>query len=128
MTQKEFETRYGKKVEREYYERVIEPAYMATSYADKDAFVNAWTTPDHEDIIRNLTKVAECNREALSNALKLQDELAYLIADEAEASSNSRLREKAIEILGKKEYLIYKLEKGYNLWEADINLILSIIR
>lgn len=127
MTQKEFEARYGKKVEREYYERVIEPAYMATSYADKDVFVNAWKTPDHEDIIRNLTKVAECNREALSNALKLQDELAYLIADEAEASSNSRLREKAIEILGKKEYLIYKLEKGYNLWEADRALLISII-
>ena len=127
MTHAEFETRYGKKVEREYYERVIEPAYMATSYADKDVFVNAWKTPDHEDIIRNLTKVAECNREALSNALKLQDELAYLIADEAEASSNSRLRAKAIEILGKKEYLAYKIRNGYNLWEADRKILLDIL-
>jgi len=132
MTQQEFENRYGKKVDREYYERVIEPAYMASSYADKDVFVSAWDTPDHEDIIRNLTKVAEVNREALSGALKMQDELARFIADMAHLAFNAigngkELRKKSVEVLGCTEYLKYVISKGYELEQYDRDDLLRIL-
>lgn len=132
MTQKEFEARLGKPVETDFYNKVVEPAYMASSYADKDVFVSAWKTPEHEDIIRNLAKVAESNREALSNALKLQDELAYFIADMAHLAFNAigngaELRKKAIEVLGKCEYIKYIITKGYELEQYDREDLLRIL-
>lgn len=132
MTQREFENRLGKKVDTDFYNKVVEPAYMASSYADKDVFVSAWNTPDHEDIIRNLTKVAETNREALSNALKLQDELAYFIADMAHLAFSSRtngaeLRRKAIEVLGKQAYLKHLLESDYELEQYDREDLINLL-
>lgn len=132
MQQKEFEARLGKSVSTDFYQNVIEPAYMASFYADKDVFVSAWKTPDHEDIIRNLSKVAEANREALSGALKLQDELAHFIADMAHLAFNAigngrELRKKAVEVLGKREYLKYVITKGYELEQYDREDILNIL-
>lgn len=132
MQQKEFEARLGKSVSTDFYQNVIEPAYMASSYADKDVFVSAWKTPDHEDIIRNLSKVAEANREALSGALKLQDELAYFIADMAHLAfsgvgNGKELRRKAVEVLGKHAYLKHILTKGYDLEQYDREDILNIL-
>ena len=132
MNQKEFEARLGKSVETDFYNKVVEPAYMASSYADKDVFVNAWKTPEHEDIIRNLTKMAEQYREGMSNALKLQDELAYFIADMAHLAFNAvsngkELRKKAVEVLGKAEYLKYILRSGYELEQYDREDLLNLI-
>lgn len=132
MTQQEFETRFGKTVPTDFYQKVIEPAYLASSYQDKDIFVSAWTTPDHEDIIRNLTKVAEANREALSNALKLQDELAFFIADMAHLAFNAigngqELRKKAVEVLGRREYLRHIITNGYELEQYDREDLLNIL-
>lgn len=133
MNQKEFEARLGKPVEADFYNKVVEPAYMASSYADKDVFVNAWKTPEHEDIIRNLTKMAEQYREGMSNALKLQDELAYFIADMAHLAFNAvgngkELRKKAVEVLGKAEYLKYILRSGYELEQYDREDILTLLQ
>jgi len=132
MTQQEFETRLNKNVPTDFYQKVIEPAYMASSYADKDLFVKAWDTPNHEEIIRNLTKVAEANREALSGALKLQDQLLYFIADMAHIALNGgctgkELRKKAVEVLGRKEYLKYIITKGYELEQYDREDLLNIL-
>ncbi len=132
MNQKEFESRHGKAVATDFYQKVIEPAYMASSYADKDVFVNAWDTPEHEDIIRNLTKVAESTRESLSCALKMQDRLAYFIADmahlaEAGIDTGAELRKMAVEVLGERAYLSYKAVKGYELCLADREALIRIL-
>ena len=55
-------------------------------------------------------------------------DMGYYLADQAEKWSATDLRDKAIEILGEKEYIAYKLASGHNLWAADRDLILTIIR
>lgn len=132
MLQKEFETRLGKTVSTDFYQNVVEPAYMASTFQDKDVFVNAWNTPEHEDIIRILAKVAENNREVYAATLRLQDELSYFIADMAHLAFNGvsigqELRKKAVEILGKREYLKHVISKGYDLEQYDREDLLNIL-
>ncbi len=127
MTQKEFENLTGKKIDADIYRDIVEPAYMASSYTDKEKFAIAWGTTGHFGVIKDLTKQADSYDAAFRQMAKDRREMGYYLADQAEKWSATDLREKAIEILGEKEYLIYKLEKGYNLWEADRALLISII-
>lgn len=133
MNQQEFEARIGQPVSSIFYMMTIEPAYMASSYTDKDDFAAAWNSPEHGEVIRNLSKVAEANRESMSAALKGQNTLAYFIADQAHLAHISGdsvaedLRAKAVEWLGKPEYIKYILSHGYELTDADRDLILNMI-
>lgn len=45
--------------------------------------------------------------------------LANFLIEQAEKWSASDLREKAIAMIGEKEYIRRKIAKGYNLWDAD---------
>lgn len=54
--------------------------------------------------------------------------LTNLLIDQAEKWSASDLREKAIAMIGEKEYLRRKIAKGYNLWDADKKLLDEILR
>lgn len=127
MTQQEFENLTGKKIDADIYRDIVEPAYMASSFSDKQKFAIAWDTTGHFGVINDLTKQADRYDAAFRQMEKDRAEMGYYLADQAEKWSATDLREKAIEILGEKEYLIYKLEKGYNLWEADRALLISII-
>ena len=140
MTQQEFETRTGLNVsatEFDYIHRV----YMATNF-QKDDFCKEWKanhTLRSSNIVCDLMmqkeasdRVAEANHEALSNALKMQDELAKFIADMAHLAFSARsngkeLRRKAVEVLGKHEYLKYVITKGYELEQYDREDLLNIL-
>ena len=54
--------------------------------------------------------------------------LTNLLIDQAEKWSASDLREKAIAMIGEKEYLRRKIAKGYNLWDADKKLLDEILK
>ena len=54
--------------------------------------------------------------------------LSNFLIDQAEKWSASDLREKAITMIGEREYLRRKLAKGYNLWELDKELLDEILR
>lgn len=127
MTQQEFETLTGKKIDADVYRSIVEPAYMASSFSDKQKFAIAWDTTGHFGIINDLTKQADSYDAALRQMSKERRDMGYYLADQAEKCSSSDLREKAIEILGEKEYIRYKISKPYNLWDADRELLLSII-
>lgn len=127
MTQQEFETLTGKKIDADVYRSIVEPAYMASSFSDKQKFAIAWDTTGHYGLIADLTKQVDGYSAAFRQMEKDRAEMGYYLADQAEKCSSSDLREKAIEILGEKEYIIYKLKKGYNLWETDRALLISII-
>lgn len=51
----------------------------------------------------------------------------FLIA-QAEKWSANDLREKAISMIGEKEYLRRKIAAGYNLWDADKELLDIILK
>ena len=54
--------------------------------------------------------------------------LENFLIEQAEKWSALDLREKAITMIGEREYLRRKLAKGYNLWELDKELLDEILR
>ncbi len=70
------------------------------------------------------TEVEEC----YMNTDLDKDAFCKLWMDQAEKWSASDLREKAIAMIGEKEYLRRKIAKGYNLWDADKKLLDEILR
>lgn len=120
MTQKEFEERTDLKLSADSYKEV-EECYMNTDL-DKDTFCKLW--------MENPTALKEIEQKTVL-VRRLYEErkcLANFLIDQAEKWSASDLREKVISMIGEKEYLRRKIAKGYNLWEADKELLDNILR
>lgn len=120
MLQQEFEERTGLKLKAGDYTEV-EEIYMNTDL-DKDLFCNLW--------IENPTALKEIERKTVlvRELYEERKSLENFLIDQSEKWSASDLREKAISMIGEREYLRRKIEKGYNLWEADKELLLGILK
>ena len=120
MTQKEFEERTGKSVLAETYD-VIEKMYMNTEL-DKDEFCKLY--------MKAPGALAEIEKQTVL-ARKLFEEkkcMADFLIAQAEKWSASYLREKAIIMIGEREYLRRKIERKFNLWEADKVLLVELLK
>lgn len=130
MTQTEFETRTGCKVASVEFERIHE-AYMLTDM-DKDVFCEFWKNlPDYErdcmimagikksKMEREISQWKKDFNEAVKNAEIEKIHLAEFLVDEAQEYGSTKARRKAIEILGFKMYIAYKIAKKYPMWEID---------
>ena len=120
MLKIEFEERTGLKLTEDGYKEV-EECYMNTDL-DKDTFCELW--------VKNPTALKEIERKTVL-VRELYEErkcLSNFLIDQAEKWSASDLREKAITMIGEREYLRRKLAKGYNLWELDKELLDEILR
>lgn len=139
MTQQEFETRTGltTQVEFDYANRV----YMAAGQMNKDAFCDEWKkkASRESDIISALTLEVEGDREAIRNLERqveqdektLQgfvDQMVDFLILQAEKWSASDLREKAIKLVGIKEYIRRRLDMTLGLWEADRKALVEILK
>lgn len=116
----EFEERTGLKLTEDGYKEV-EECYMNTDL-NKDTFCELW--------VKNPTALKEIERKTVL-VRELYEErkcLSNFLIDQAEKWSASDLREKAITMIGEREYLRRKLAKGYNLWDADKKLLDEILR
>lgn len=120
MTQKEFEERTGLKIPAEAYTEV-EQCYMNTDL-DKDMFCKLWM--ENPTALKEIERKTVLVRELYEERKRLSN---FLIA-QAEKWSASDLREKAIAMVGEKEYLRRKLAAGYNLWDADKELLDEILK
>ncbi len=139
MTQQEFETRTGLTVTSEEY-AYIERVYMASTY-QKDEFCVEWKKNNGvrtSKLVCDLVTEIECMTSSYKNAQK-----EYLRATEAakaetssmvdflilqaEKWSASDLREKAIKMVGIKEYILRRLEFGFGLWEEDKKALTEIL-
>lgn len=74
----------------------------------------------------------ECNqlnvaKERLDDLLAEKIELTVFIIEQAEKYGSAELREKAIELMGEREYIAFKINHDFNLWQADKNLILDLL-
>lgn len=56
-----------------------------------------------------------------------KNDMANFLIEQAEKWSASDLRDRAIEMVGKKEYLRRKIEKGFNLWEVDKEMLMEVL-
>lgn len=120
MLQQEFEELTGLKVSSEAYSK-IEECYMNTDI-DKDVFCKLWIKS------RQGLKEIEVKTVAVRQLCKERDDIVDFLIEQAEKWSASDLREKAISMIGEKEYIRKKIEKGYNLWEADRKLLVDFLR
>ena len=116
----EFEERTGLKLTADNYIEV-ETCYMNTDL-DKDAFCKLW--------MKNPAALKEIEQKTVL-VRELYEErkcLANFLIEQAEKWSASDLREKAIAMIGEREYLRRKIAKGYNLWKLDKELLDEILR
>ena len=91
---------------------------MGNVFADNEAKVQ-----EIDDLKTSLESVSD----SLASRNKQLSELLYFMIEQSNAYSSSELRAKAIELMGAKEYLRYKLANNLSLWEADRNMLIDII-
>ena len=65
--------------------------------------------------------------DSLAARNKQISDLCIFIIEQSNSYSSSELRVKAVELMGVKDYLRYKLANDMPLWEADRNLLIDII-
>ena len=91
---------------------------MGNVFADNEA-----KTQEIDDLKTSLESVSD----SLASRNKQLSELLCFMIEQSNAYSSTELRAKAIELMGAKEYLRYKLSNNLSLWEADRNLLIDII-
>ena len=120
MTQKEFEDRTWLKLKVGDYTEV-EQCYMNTDI-DKDLFCSLW--------MKNpaALKEIECKTVLVRELFDERKSLENFLIEQAEKCSSTDLRNRAILMLGEREYLRRKIERGFNLWEADKEMLIEILK
>lgn len=136
MTQVEFFERTGIEMSASSFESVHR-IYMDTTM-DKDDFCKMWKSLKKEakeemDYISRCKANDEADRDFWKKAFNDEQkrmaerniEMGKFLADEAHEYSSMKAREKAIEMMGFKAYIGYKMLMGYGMWEIDNEQILE---
>lgn len=133
MTQNEFEQRTNMTVTAEEYQK-IEKLYMSAGNIDKDTFCKEYKKVASSRIVTELhlqVSMLENQVESLKSDKKQmasdKDELIDFMIEQSEKYGSFELRQRAIELLGAKEYLRRKLERGYNLLGLDRKLLVELL-
>ena len=126
MTQQEFEERTGREVTCDEFDRA-NAIYMAAGDMDKDRFCADYKRHKDSEIIEVLFETADGLSDKLHVLRKERECLVDFLIDQAERYCAGELRDKAIDMIGAKEYLRKKIERGYNLWEADRELLIRLL-
>ena len=141
----EFIERTGFTPTEECYHQFIEPDYNRSNL-NKDEWCKLWKRSngvektyqwqigfdqaqleiEKKNTIHHANKCIDLEKKynELSESNK---DLVYFLIEQSEKYSSSELREKAIKLIGGKEYIEYKLLNGKNIWEADRALLLDIL-
>ncbi len=156
MTIKEFTQRTGFQPTNEYYHEVINSDYMRSDL-DKDTWCKQWKKQGgiqkaydaiadevNEEYRQTLNLEAEV-KGLKSEISRVRDEnqalhddrrqrideriaMASFLIEQSAKWSATDLREKAIEMIGEKAYILYKIEHNINLWEMDKELLIEILK
>lgn len=119
MLRSEFEQRVNYKVTEEEFKSINE-MYMDTDL-DKCDFCLLYNT---SKVITQ--KVADVARER-KQLREEKIQLGYWMADQFQKLGTMDLRNKAVELLGARNYLLYVLQKKYAITDEDRDLITSLI-
>lgn len=77
--------------------------------------------------INLLKDEAQVNADILAASNKQISDLCAFLIEQSQTLGTMELRNKAIQLMGAKDYLRYKLVHDMPLWEADRNLLIDII-
>lgn len=82
---------------------------------------------DKEAEIKRLKDEAQVNADTLAARNKQISDLCAFLIEQSQTIGSTDLRNKAIQLMGAKDYLRYKLVHDMPLWEADRNLLIDFI-
>lgn len=127
MTHSEFSERTNLKVTPEEFVE-INNMYLLAGDLPKDDFCKDYLLHHNSQILKEYynnsvkfsSKCNDLNSQIFS--------LATFLIEQSEQYSSVELRDKAIQILGLKQYLEIKLQKGYNLWQIDREDLINILQ
>lgn len=127
MTREEYNNRTNANVTEDEFS-FINRVYMAAGDAiDKDQFCKDIKESGINPTIASLTDHVESAEDQIAEFKQTLRRLAIFIAKQAEETSSTVLRKKAIQMMGAKEYITWKIDNGKNLWQLDLELIKEII-
>lgn len=127
MTREEYISRTNHNVSEEDFE-FIHRIYMAAGdNVDKDQFCEDFKAMGVNLTICSLTEAVETRDDRIARLTTQMNRLAVFIAEQAEETSSSALRDRAIQMMGKREYITWKIEAGKRLWLLDLELIKELI-
>lgn len=127
MTREEYNNRTNADVTEDEFS-FINRVYMAAGDSiDKDQFCKDIKTSGINPTIASLTEHVESAEAQIVEFKQTLRRLAIFIAKQAEETSSTALRKKAIQMMGAKEYITWKSDNGKNLWQLDLELIKEII-
>lgn len=133
MMQKEFEERTGMSLTAEEYAKV-EKLYMAAGNIDKDTFCEEYKKVANSQLVQELQmsiRILENKLEGAQaenrNREREASELGTFLMEQAQKLGSKELRQKAIDTLGTREYMIRKLQSGTPLWEDDREILIETL-
>lgn len=147
MLHSEFENLTGLQVSEEEFNAINAMYETANQTIDKQTFCKDWMKHKNSVLLNDYytqvccfeKQVKELKQDveehenllatAMSNHLKKLNEVkqstAEFLIDQAEEYSDANFARKAIELIGMKDFIIYKIQKGYTLYQKDKDFILE---
>lgn len=126
MQKTEFIQRTGIELTDEQYKRV-EDLYVNAGNIDKDEFCKDYMKHADSVILNTYFDRSEKIRVKLETYREKQTTTAHFLIKKSMAGGDKDMIQMAISLLGERMYIKHKLEKGYNLFELDKEIIISLI-
>ena len=126
MTLSEFNERTNANLTEDQY-KPVENMYNEAGNIQKDQFCADWKKHHDSKLLHIFYNQADRMKDKLDQKRNEIHELAIYILEQAEICSAPTLREKAIQMLGIETYLRIKIQKGYNLWQKDLDALVEIL-
>lgn len=126
MQKIEFTQRTGIELTDEQYQRV-EDLYLNAGNMDKDEFCKDYKKHGESVILNTYFKQSEEQRSRLDTYREKQITMAHFLINKSMVGGDKDMIQMAISLIGEQKYIQHKLEKGYNLFESDKELIITLI-
>lgn len=126
MQKIEFTQRTGIELTDEQYQRV-EDLYLNAGSMDKDEFCKDYKKHGESVILNTYFDQSEKLRNKLDSYREKQIAMAHFLIKKSMVGGDKDMVQMAISLIGEQKYIQHKLEKGYNLFETDKELIIMLI-
>lgn len=126
MQKIEFTQRTGIELTDEQYQKV-EIMYLNAGNMDKDEFCEDYKKHSDSVILNTYFDQSEKLRNELDAYREKQINMAYFLIKKSMVGGDKDMVQMAISLIGEQKYIQHKLERGYNLFESDKELIISLI-
>lgn len=126
MTQNEFEQRTGISLPSEDFEKVNK-MYMAIHDIDKDSFCADFKSHSESILIKAFYSQSELLLRKIDGMKQKDINTAHFLIQKSMVGGDQDMIDMAINMIGEKEYILHKIEKGYSFLTFDKELVAKLI-